>query len=242
MNRWYQDPRVARAEMAVFEAEHAERRGDRETARRLYREAATGFATVGFTVPLDHPNTRSDLIFAAAVRRSRGGHNVMDPIKTGAAIGALGGLLLKGLTGVLVGGAVGAGLGWGLALFALPRPQRSRDARGHSAFLRPATAAECRPTTPKPIGGEPDPAGWPVAQPADFSAERRTARAQGIAAGRIAGRVDARVDAGRPDACYRPQVAPSSLVPFRYLASREDFIDAFAATYRKVYDETRRAQ
>lgn len=72
MNHW-DDPRAARAETDSFEAERAERRGDRLRARDLYSLAGSLWAEVCFSVEADHPNTRSDLAIAAVACLLRGG-------------------------------------------------------------------------------------------------------------------------------------------------------------------------
>ncbi len=73
MNRWMRDPRVERAETDAFFAERAERGGDADTARIRYLAAAEAFAAVSLSVPVDHPNTRSDLAIAAVATFARGG-------------------------------------------------------------------------------------------------------------------------------------------------------------------------
>lgn len=66
MNKWLDDPRAKDAELATFEAERAERRGDVDRACALYRQAALGWAAAAVGVPADHPNTRTVLEAAAS--------------------------------------------------------------------------------------------------------------------------------------------------------------------------------
>jgi hypothetical protein len=73
MNPWMKDPRVDKAALDAFEAERAERRGNLAIARDRYREAAEGFAQIALTVPVDYPNTRSDLAIAAVASYARAG-------------------------------------------------------------------------------------------------------------------------------------------------------------------------
>lgn len=73
MNRWFQDPRVVKAEADAFEAERAERGGDSASARAKHLEAANAFTAVALSVPPDHPNTRTDLAIAAIASFARAG-------------------------------------------------------------------------------------------------------------------------------------------------------------------------
>jgi hypothetical protein len=68
---WFLDPRVIAAEVAVHEAEMAERRGDRNRAVELYLEAAQALVEVAMEVPDDFPNTKRDIGLAAAGCRER---------------------------------------------------------------------------------------------------------------------------------------------------------------------------
>lgn len=65
MNEWLDDRRAARGEELGYEAECAERDGDVDRARDLYRAAAAEYAGVALTVSPDHPNTRSALGISA---------------------------------------------------------------------------------------------------------------------------------------------------------------------------------
>jgi hypothetical protein len=73
MNVWMNDPRIERAEVDAFQAERAERHGDRAKSRGLYHAAAEAFASVSLCVSSDHPNTRSDLAIAAVASYARAG-------------------------------------------------------------------------------------------------------------------------------------------------------------------------
>ena len=73
MNQWFEDPRVEQAEEDGFQAEHLETRGDPGAAGALYRKAADRYAQVAFSVPADHPNTRTELAIAAVACAARGG-------------------------------------------------------------------------------------------------------------------------------------------------------------------------
>lgn len=73
MNRWMSDPRAEKGEVAAFEAERAERRGDFAQARARYHAAGEAFASVAAGVPPTHPNTRTDLAIAAVASFARAG-------------------------------------------------------------------------------------------------------------------------------------------------------------------------
>lgn len=74
MNEWFRDQRSEVGEERSFQAERAERRGDLETAHKLYREAAEAFTGVALSVASDHPNTRSALGIAAVACHARSGN------------------------------------------------------------------------------------------------------------------------------------------------------------------------
>ena len=65
MNDWFRDPRTVNGEAKSYAAEQAERRNHLKLAHELYLDAADSFASVALNVPLDYPNTRSDLAIAA---------------------------------------------------------------------------------------------------------------------------------------------------------------------------------
>lgn len=73
MNEYFQDARVASAEVDIFNAERAERRSDFVEARALYLRAAKSLVPVLLGIGRDFPNTRSDLAIAAVVAFARGG-------------------------------------------------------------------------------------------------------------------------------------------------------------------------
>ena len=72
-NAWFRDASTKEGEGKAFEAERAERRGNSTEARALHHQAGEAFERVAMRVPVDHPNTRSDLAIAAVASFARAG-------------------------------------------------------------------------------------------------------------------------------------------------------------------------
>lgn len=159
------------------------------------------------------------------------------PLRIGAALGGLGGLLLWGLRGALLGSGVGALAGWGVTLLALPRPRGS--SRGEHGIERHSLDPECRPSSPRRLGGEDDPPRWPAVANAVIDADMARAKRDGRSAGEASGARDARLDRvlRRSGTCYRPSVVSKMVAPYRFERAREAYVAVFGHAYRAGYDK-----